>query len=221
MPLISDFVPLLSAQKSTTSSLWFCYAVNCWRMFAAGGFFKLLGDLCALVGPLCISNIVDYIAKPVTSSSKLAGNTGRPGEEGESHVIPWDDTGPGGFNLGNQSSTGGDPVGYRIMVRPLTWSELLANGWFVALVVLVSALAQGTFSQASTHIMDMEGLRLKNALQGMIYRKALLLSCWSGSSRTGGDSGLGKKRPAGGLDGGGKEKESSDSGNRNASIGKG
>lgn len=190
-------------------------------MFAAGGFFKLLGDLCALVGPLCISNIVDYIAKPVTSSSELAGNTGggMTGQERESHVIPWDDTGPGGFNLGNQSSTGGGDR--MLVVRPLTWSELLANGWFVALVVLVSALAQGTFSQASTHIMDMEGLRLKNALQGMIYRKALLLSCWSGGGRSGGDSGSGKKRSTEGWDGGGAETESSDSGDRNASIGKG
>ncbi|EDS27178.1 sulfonylurea receptor/ abc transporter [Culex quinquefasciatus] len=208
-------------RKSTRSSLWFCYAVNCWRMFAAGGFFKLLGDLCALVGPLCISNIVDYIAKPVTSSPELAGTTGggMTGQERESHVIPWDDTGPGGFNLGNQSSTGGGDR--MLVVRPLTWSELLANGWFVALVVLVSALAQGTFSQASTHIMDMEGLRLKNALQGMIYRKALLLSCWSGGGRSGGDSGSGKKRSTEGWDGGGAKTESSDSGDRNASIGEG
>lgn len=195
-------------------------------MFAAGGFFKLLGDLCALVGPLCISNIVDYIAEPVTSSSELAGNTAvgggglAAGVERESHVIPWDDTGPGGFNLGNQSSTfyGGDRMP---VVRPLTWSELLANGWFVALVVLASALAQGTFSQASTHIMDMEGLRLKNALQGMIYRKALLLSCWSGNGRNVGESGSGKKRSAEGWDDGGVETTSSDSGDRNASIRKG
>ncbi|XP_055539694.1 ATP-binding cassette sub-family C member Sur isoform X2 [Wyeomyia smithii] len=150
------------------ASLWRCYVLNCWQMFLAGGVFKLMGDLCALVGPLCISNIVDYIAKPLTSSSVRATNAG-----GEA-VIPPSDNAPFVYNLRNQSIP--TPNDETLLLSSLTWAELLANGWFVALLVLVSSLAQGTFSQTSTHIMDMEGIRLKNALQGLVYRKTLLLS---------------------------------------------
>nr|XP_029714518.1 ATP-binding cassette sub-family C member Sur-like [Aedes albopictus] len=180
-----QFLSIYQRFKASTHALWRCYVLNCWRMFLAGGVFKLLGDLCALVGPLCISNIVDYIAKPVTSSSSspavmTAGGRGNAGNG----VIPKDDSSlPAKFNLGNQSLLTDGTVASAVMLGvekvqlgPLTWSELLANGWFVAVVVLVASLAQGTFSQASTHIMDMEGIKLKNALQGLVYRKTLLLS---------------------------------------------
>ncbi|XP_062706758.1 ATP-binding cassette sub-family C member Sur isoform X3 [Aedes albopictus] len=180
-----QFLSIYQRFKASTHALWRCYVLNCWRMFLAGGVFKLLGDLCALVGPLCISNIVDYIAKPVTSSSSspavmTAGGRGTAGNG----VIPKDDSSlPAKFNLGNQSLLTDGTVASAVMLGvekvqlgPLTWSELLANGWFVAVVVLVASLAQGTFSQASTHIMDMEGIKLKNALQGLVYRKTLLLS---------------------------------------------
>ncbi|XP_058450018.1 ATP-binding cassette sub-family C member Sur isoform X2 [Malaya genurostris] len=167
-------------------SLWRCYVLNCWQMFLAGGVLKLLGDLCALVGPLCISNIVDYIAKPVTASSSSASS---PSSSSASFtvglaaretigggVILSNDTAPTSFNDRNRSTAVPDGFdGTATPLDPLTWTELLANGWFVALLVLVSALAQGTFSQASTHIMDMEGIKLKNALQGLVYRKTLLL----------------------------------------------
>ncbi|EAT34557.1 AAEL013215-PA, partial [Aedes aegypti] len=174
-----QFLSIYQRFKTSTHALWRCYVFNCWQMFLAGGVFKLLGDLCALVGPLCISNIVDYIAKPVTSSS-LTLTVGRGGGEGPGNgVIPKDDSSlPAEFNLGNQSllTDGTTILGEKVQLGPLTWSELLANGWFVAVVVLVASLAQGTFSQASTHIMDMEGIKLKNALQGLVYRKTLLLS---------------------------------------------
>ncbi|XP_055635948.1 ATP-binding cassette sub-family C member Sur isoform X2 [Toxorhynchites rutilus septentrionalis] len=162
-----QFLSIYQSYKNSTS-LWGCYVLNCWRMFLAGGVFKLLGDLCGLVGPLCISNIVDYIAKPVTSSSPSAAILA-------ASVIPPDDIAPSEYNLQNQSLVIRESD-EKIRLAPLTWAELLANGWFVALVVLVFSLAQGTFSQASTHLMDMEGTRLKNALQGLVYRKTLLLS---------------------------------------------
>lgn len=56
------------------------------------------------------------------------------------------------------------------------WSDFLGNGWIVAAMVLIFALAQGTLSQTSTHLVNMEGIKLRNALQGLIYRKTLLLS---------------------------------------------
>uniref|UniRef100_A0A182S5M8 ABC transmembrane type-1 domain-containing protein n=1 Tax=Anopheles maculatus TaxID=74869 RepID=A0A182S5M8_9DIPT len=174
--------------KSTRASLWRCYVRNGWRMFLLGGLLKLAGDLCALVGPLCISNIVDYIA----AQSMVAGV----GETSAASLISSNETarwqGPTGFTdfgKSNQSpaATAGDldengdgtngarPV-EGLETLALTWASLFANGWIVCVLVLVASLAQGTLSQASTHLMDEEGIRLKNALQGLVYRKTLLLS---------------------------------------------
>ncbi|XP_014240364.1 ATP-binding cassette sub-family C member Sur isoform X2 [Cimex lectularius] len=52
----------------------------------------------------------------------------------------------------------------------------LKNGYVMSIVIFVSAIAQASFSQASTHIINVEGIRLKTALQGMIYAKTLKLS---------------------------------------------
>ncbi|KAH8334240.1 hypothetical protein KR059_007880 [Drosophila kikkawai] len=49
-------------KKSNASpSLWYCYIKNSWRMFALGGILKLAADLFALIGPLAIQKIVQYI----------------------------------------------------------------------------------------------------------------------------------------------------------------
>ncbi|CAL4064790.1 unnamed protein product, partial [Meganyctiphanes norvegica] len=59
------------------------------------------------------------------------------------------------------------------------WWELFSNGWVVSVVALVGALAQSTFSQASTHLVSMEGVHVKAALQAMLYHKLLRLSSWT------------------------------------------
>ncbi|KAH8273788.1 hypothetical protein KR044_000666 [Drosophila immigrans] len=48
-------------KSSAPPSLWYCYIKNSWRMFALGGILKLAGDLFALIGPLAIQQIVQYI----------------------------------------------------------------------------------------------------------------------------------------------------------------
>jgi hypothetical protein len=55
-----------------------------------------------------------------------------------------------------------------------TISEFLGSGYVMGAVVLVAALAQGTFSQTSTHLVNVEGIHLKGALQ------VILLMCYSG-----------------------------------------
>ncbi|KFB49204.1 sulfonylurea receptor/ abc transporter [Anopheles sinensis] len=168
-----QFLFIYQSYKSVRASLWRCYVRNGWRMFLVGGFLKLTGDLCALVGPLCISNIVDYIAATqgrfsAVASLILANDTAS--REGRQPTTLGD-----GLGKSNQSP-GTQTVGLESDLGPITWSTLLANGWVVAVLVLVASLAQGTLSQASTHLMDAEGIRLKNALQGLVYRKTLLLS---------------------------------------------
>ncbi|KAK4297665.1 hypothetical protein Pmani_029928 [Petrolisthes manimaculis] len=57
----------------------------------------------------------------------------------------------------------------------VAWKEYMSNGWVVACVALVAALLQSTFSQRSTHLVSMEGVRVRAALQAMVYCKALRL----------------------------------------------
>ncbi|CAB0021111.1 unnamed protein product, partial [Nesidiocoris tenuis] len=47
----------------------------------------------------------------------------------------------------------------------ITWPNLLRNGYVMALIIFLGAMLQGSFSQASTHIISVEGIRLKTALQ--------------------------------------------------------
>ncbi|XP_052864194.1 ATP-binding cassette sub-family C member Sur [Anopheles cruzii] len=183
-----QFLFIYQSYKTKRASLWWCYVRNSWRMFVVGGLLKLAGDLCALVGPLCISNIVDYIAAqqrppgdPVLAAAAAAAAM-------SASLILANDTAPmltaGVVDKSNQSPATGDAGGRGADIGgqpeavsvPVSWSALLANGWIICCLVLVAAIAQGTLSQASTHLMDAEGIRLKNALQGLVYRKTLLLS---------------------------------------------
>jgi hypothetical protein len=84
----------------------------------------------------------------------------------------------------------------------LTLYELFTNGYVMGCVVLIASLAQGTFSQASTHLVNIEGIHLKAALQvrkanpfnsrsfidifahrmdpqALVYAKSLRLAPWS------------------------------------------
>lgn len=66
--------------------------------------------------------------------------------------------------------------GAEVKIYYPSWLDLLSNGWAIAWIVLLAALAQGALSQASTHILNMTGIRIKTSLQGLIYRKTLLLN---------------------------------------------
>ncbi|KYM97235.1 Cystic fibrosis transmembrane conductance regulator [Cyphomyrmex costatus] len=61
----------------------------------------------------------------------------------------------------------------------LTFSQILKNGYFLGIVVFLVTILQSTFKQASTHILCVGGIRLRTALQALIYDKALRLSSWS------------------------------------------
>ena len=112
-------------------SLWRCYFLSCWKMFALGGLFKLLGDCVGFVGPLGISVIINYVT---TIRSPDAESLDYP-----------------------------------------TVSQVFNNGYVMGTIVFLAALAQGTFSQCSTHLVNVEGIRLKGALQVCHLKKCFLL----------------------------------------------
>lgn len=46
-----------------------------------------------------------------------------------------------------------------------TNKQLISNGYIMGVIVFIAAIAQGTLSQCSTHLVNIEGIRLKSALQ--------------------------------------------------------
>ncbi|XP_067206473.1 ATP-binding cassette sub-family C member Sur isoform X2 [Linepithema humile] len=69
--------------------------------------------------------------------------------------------------------------GYFSPKGAMTFSQILKNGYFLGLVVFFASILQSTMSQASTHVLCVAGIRLRTALQALIYDKALRLSSWS------------------------------------------
>ncbi|XP_011881729.1 PREDICTED: ATP-binding cassette sub-family C member Sur [Vollenhovia emeryi] len=61
----------------------------------------------------------------------------------------------------------------------MTFSQILRNGYFLGIVVFLTTILQSTLKQASTHVLCVGGIRLRTALQALIYDKALRLSTWS------------------------------------------
>lgn len=141
-------------------------------MFALGGILKLAADLFALIGPLAIQKIVQYIEQLYADVARPEHWNQKEQEVEEALLLSTSSVSTEfdevfGTNMG------------QVRVYCSTWSDLLANGWCIAWIVLLAALTQGALSQASTHILNMTGLRIKSSLQGLIYRKSLLLN-WGG-----------------------------------------
>ncbi|CAG9096741.1 unnamed protein product [Plutella xylostella] len=65
--------------------------------------------------------------------------------------------------------------------EPVTVSEFLNNGYVMLLILTLALIAQALLSQNSTHLVTVEGTRLKTALQGMIYDKCMRLAPWAAS----------------------------------------
>jgi len=122
-----------------------------------GGILKLIGDITALVGPLSITQIVEYIENLNNTTVETTTND--------------DDDRKNLIIINNKH------------YYP-TWHDFLTNGWIISVIVLISSIAQGTCSQASTHIVNMVGIRLKTAIQGLVYRKTLLTSIYCLNNET-------------------------------------
>lgn len=179
--------------QSKTPSLWWCYLKTHWKMFTFGGLLKLLGDLVALVGPLSITLIVEYIEQsggrqpqqqqhtaqgtyPITTTDqpRYASSGSGVFPNGSINLnlqYPQSDA-----HLASNVSDGKWPKNASGSLYYPEWNDFIANGWIMGLLVLFASLAQGSLSQASTHVVNMVGIRLRTSLQSIVYRKTLLIS---------------------------------------------
>ncbi|CAB3242093.1 unnamed protein product [Arctia plantaginis] len=61
----------------------------------------------------------------------------------------------------------------------VTVDEYLSNGYVMLLIVTLALISQAFLSQNSTHLVTVEGTRLKTALQTMVYDKCMRLAPWT------------------------------------------
>lgn len=142
---------LINCRTIPSKSLWRAYMKTYWRETVFGGILRLFSDATTLIGPLGISLVVDFVAEGQRRSAGMNGAAAN-----ASIADPGTDMNDG--------------------IHFVTWRDLMTNGWFVAVLILLASLAQGSLSQSSTHIINMVGIHLKAAIQGVIYRKTLSLS---------------------------------------------
>ncbi|XP_015595444.1 ATP-binding cassette sub-family C member Sur isoform X2 [Cephus cinctus] len=79
------------------------------------------------------------------------------------------------------SATQNSTVGHRNINYGnfVTIHQLIQNGYFLGVLIFLAVILQSTLSQASTHILNIEGIHLRTALQALVYDKALRLCSWS------------------------------------------
>ncbi|KAJ6649735.1 ATP-binding cassette sub-family C member Sur [Pseudolycoriella hygida] len=162
-----QFLIIYQSLKTKGNSLWLCYAKSSWKMFLYGGLLKLIGDLSGLVGPLSITYIVDYIGKVNITNS-------------DSNDTSYNDH----INISQPNAEINFITNGSSQIYYVEWRDFIENGWIMGMLVLIASLAQASFSQASTHIVNMVGIRLRTSIQGLIYRKTLLISssCFFGTN---------------------------------------
>ncbi|PZC84367.1 hypothetical protein B5X24_HaOG200320 [Helicoverpa armigera] len=61
----------------------------------------------------------------------------------------------------------------------VTVEEFFKNGYVMLLIITMALISQAFLSQNSTHLVTVEGTRLKTALQSMVYDKCMRLAPWS------------------------------------------
>ncbi|CAG9585546.1 unnamed protein product [Danaus chrysippus] len=61
----------------------------------------------------------------------------------------------------------------------VTIDEFTSNGFVMLLIISLALIVQALLSQNSTHLVTVEGTRLKMALQSVIYDKCMKLASWS------------------------------------------
>lgn len=131
------FLYFKNGQIDGKASLWACYWRRIWRSLLLGGVLKFFGDATALIGPMAISKIVNYVT--IIQNTTLNNN--------------------------------------EIIGHYMTNKQLIDNGYFLGFVIFLAALLQSTLSQASTHYLNVDGIRLRTALQvRKLYKKLAQLT---------------------------------------------
>ncbi|XP_033748591.1 LOW QUALITY PROTEIN: ATP-binding cassette sub-family C member 9-like [Pecten maximus] len=130
-------------------------------MLVFAGVLRLLGVLLSFVGPWCIEHIVDYSYK-----AKSHTNTSQSGPTVQTYVI----------NNGTDNSTFSTLPDSKNTLLYVEVSSFFSNGYVLCVILFIGTLLEHTLMQNHHFIVIRQGVRLRAALQTMIFGKALKLS---------------------------------------------
>ncbi len=139
-----------------------CVAMNA-SLIAIAGVFRLFADLFGLAGALSIKYIVDFMS---VESTRLLEN-----REGSTNV-----TRNGTLREAEEATGAYSPQTLLATdYHALTIGEFFSDSYVITLLIFLAALGQGSFSQTSSHLLTVAGMRSRNALHVLLYEKALRL----------------------------------------------
>ncbi|XP_052239294.1 ATP-binding cassette sub-family C member 9-like isoform X2 [Dreissena polymorpha] len=156
----------LAEKKNQLPSLHRIYLRAFWPYIVLGGICRLFGDLLAFVGPWCIESIVNFAYSALNSNGtvKLPQAPSLPNatfymiQNGDNVTV-------------DVTETGVPHKEYFVTV-----TDFLNNGYALCGVLFMSTLLQHTLLQNHHYFVIREGIRLRSAVQAMVYSKALSLS---------------------------------------------
>ncbi|XP_060072663.1 ATP-binding cassette sub-family C member 9-like [Ylistrum balloti] len=132
-----------------------------WPMLMFAGVLRLFGVLLSFVGPWCIEHIVDY-----SYAVKSGTNVNQTDPSTQTYRVN---------NTTDNSTIFTEPNGKNTLLY-VEVSNFFSNGYVLCVILFVSTVLEHTLMQNHHFIVIRQGIRLKAALQTMIFGKALKLS---------------------------------------------
>ncbi|XP_050672512.1 ATP-binding cassette sub-family C member Sur-like [Leptidea sinapis] len=80
-----------------------------------------------------------------------------------------------------------EPVKYNNNNEEVSLKEFLNNGYTMLVVTVLALIVQALLSQYSTHLVNVEGTRLKTSLQNLLFDKCMRLASWSAAEKAVGE----------------------------------
>ncbi|KAL3856342.1 hypothetical protein ACJMK2_011111, partial [Sinanodonta woodiana] len=156
---------LKASQKNKEPSLHRIYLKAFWPILLLAGLYRLIGDLLAFVGPWCIEMIVDFAYAVVENKTTTIS-------------CPSDVPYSAGQNTTNMTTTAAYSNDTCQQPHPfyISVSDFMSNGYTLCALIFIVTLIQHTLLQNHHYLVIREGVRLRSALQAMIYTKSLKLS---------------------------------------------
>jgi len=151
------FLNLKEKLKTRNSLIRKCVGLNK-GLLVMGAFLRLFADLLGFSGALGIQIIVTSLQDDISGANLMQNAT-----------------------MQNATYDKYDSM------DTLTIHHFISCRMVAAVVILIAAFCQGAFSQLSSHVLTVAGIRTRNALQVCIYEKALQLSIGTQSFMKGDD----------------------------------
>ncbi|CAC5426428.1 ABCC9 [Mytilus coruscus] len=137
-----------------------------WPILALAGLLRLFGDMLAFVGPWCVEHVVAYAYKETKSHDlpvPLLTNQ-------NASLYGYQD------NLSKNFTLILNQMNSTQIIHYLTVSEFLQNGYILCVVLFIATIVQLSLLQYHYFLVIREGIRVKTALQTIIYKKSLTIS---------------------------------------------